>query len=263
MPGLLLLRFARALCSPARCANVLEPAIADLQHDRRYARGYAAFWRSFAECLVRDAIDPASTALLTNAFAAFAGVLVMSAGVETVVMHSHRLRAALPSVPWIGWYALSSSATLVWMAPIAIAPALLYGRRRSPASPGVASVAAAVAGVCLSIASWGWIAPAIERRDIVRQHAAFKAANHGRFAERPVEWELDRSSSAKSLPNLVGSALAPPAHRFAGYPNYVAPEDQGAHEAFWLDLRFRLILVLLSSASALLGVKARTIRAAR
>ncbi len=59
-------RIARSSCSSELCGQVLEPAIADLQHQYAHAGrarlrpllgGYAAFWWSFASCLARDAVS--------------------------------------------------------------------------------------------------------------------------------------------------------------------------------------------------------------
>jgi len=256
--GRLLHALARRLCSPQRCANVLEPAIADLQHDSKRLAGYRAFWISLADSLAHDVCERESRVLFGQAAAAFLAMIAMSAAVEAAVMRSP-LRAAVHAVPYLYWYALASSATLVWIVPLAIAPALLYGRRRAPQAAGVAGLGAAAAGVVLSLAASGWIAPAIERAGIVRQHEAFQAATNERFETVPLEVDLDRMSTAKSLPSLIKGALAPPAHRFPGYPNYVAPEDRFSHDAHWMDLKLRLLLLLVSVLSGIVGLWARSL----
>jgi hypothetical protein len=256
--GRLLHALARRLCSPERCTNVLEPCIADLQRDSDWLAGYRAFWVSLADSLAHDVWERDSRALLGEAAAAFVGMIAMSAVAEAVVMRSP-LRAAVRGVPYLYWYALASSATLVWTVPLAIAPAVLYGRRRAPRAAGVAGLTAAAFGVCLTLAASGWIAPAIERAGIVRQHQAFDASTRGRFQTSPLEVDLDRMSTAKSLPNLIRGAFAPPAHRFPGYPNYVAPEDSLAREGHMRDLKFRLLLLLASVLSGIVGLRARSL----
>lgn len=256
--GRLLHALARALCSPQRCVNVLEPAIADLQHDSNRRAGYRAFWISLVDSLAHDLCERDSRALFGQAAAAFLATIVMSEALEAAVMRSP-LRAGVRAVPYLNWYALASSATLVWIVPLAIAPALLYGRRCAPQAAGVAGLCAAAAGVFLSLAASGWIAPAIERAGIVRQHEAFQAATNKRFETVPLEVDLDRISTAKSLPSLIKGALSPPAHRFPGYPNYVAPEDRSSHEAHWMDLKFRLLLLLASVLSGVVGLRARSL----
>ena len=74
-----------------------------------------------------------------------------------------------------------------------------------------------------------------------------------------MEVDLDRMSTAKSLPSLIKGALAPPAHRFPGYPNYVAPEDRFSHDAHWMDLKLRLLLLLVSVLSGIVGLWARSL----
>ena len=256
--GRLLHALARGLCSPQQCTNVLEPAIADLQHDPDRLAGYRAFWISLADSLAHDIWERDSRALLGQAAAAFVGIIAMSAVVEAAVMRSP-VRAAVQSVPYVYWYALASSATLVWVVPLAIAPAVLYGRRRAPQAAGVAGLTAAAFGVGLTLVASGWIAPAIERAGIVRQHGTFDAATHGRFQTAPSVVDLDRMSTATSLPSLIRDAFAPPVHRFPGYPNYVAPEDAFALEGHWRDLKFRLTLLALSALSGLVGLRARSL----
>jgi hypothetical protein len=256
--GRLLHALARRLCSPQRCVNVLEPAIADLQRDSNRVAGYTAFWIAFADSLARDVWEPDSRELFGQAAAVFMGLTATSALVEAAVMRSP-LRSALQHVPYVYWYALASSATLVWIVPLAIAPALRYGRRHAPHAPGVAGVVAAAVGVCVALAALGWIAPAIERAGIVRQHQAFEMATHGRFQTVPLAVDLDRMSGAKSFPSLITGALAPPAHRFPGYPNYVAPEDRSSHESHWMDLKLRALLLVASIVSGIVGLSPRSL----
>jgi hypothetical protein len=264
MPGSLLLRIARGLCSPGRCAGVLEPLIADLQHElrsahgidrlRRLGSGYCAFWPTFAACAARDVAERDSRVFLASAAKFFAVVVCASFVLEAIGMRWPASRALIVRHPYIGWYALSSSATLLYAVPIGILPALAFGRYRSRPTSAAVGLLAATAGVLLTAAAAGWIAPAIERASIVRQHAALVAATPPRMAAPPsLDLVLWQSSTAKSIPVLVRDALAPPPHRFPGYPHYVAPEDAMAHDGHWRDLRFRMLLVLCAAVCGTIG----------
>ena len=89
MPGRLLHRIAIALCSRAFCQRVVEPLLADLQHEwsqatglhrlEALASGYAAFWRAFGSHALRAWVHEIVCMSWRDAFP-FPGVL----GVFTV-----------------------------------------------------------------------------------------------------------------------------------------------------------------------------------
>ncbi len=114
-----LLLISRAACSPRLQLNVLEPAIADLQHDvanapsaatrvRALVTGYAAFWLSFGSCLRRDAVASESRGSLRAAGAAFAMTVGVLAASELLFLHTDwRLRNAAMHVLYSGDLALT------------------------------------------------------------------------------------------------------------------------------------------------------------
>ncbi len=271
--GWMLLRMARAFCSVEECERVLEPAIADLQHDvrsavgiirlRKLAGGYAAFWSAFTLCVVHDLSTPESVRFLGRTAAVFAAIVGSSFALEWMLVSANsviRVTALVFSIPYVGWYARFTSATLMFVVPIAGLPALRHARKRARSVAGVTGFSGVAVGVVLTVFASGWLAPALERAKIVRQHRDFVQRTHGQFYLSPIEVTLDRNSTSKSLPDLVRAALAPPAHRFPGYPNYVAPEDRFSHDGHWRDLRFRALLVLISAAAGTIGLRLRTSR---
>jgi len=76
----------------------------------------------------------------------------------------------------------------------------------------------------------------------------------------PLEWQLDRYAGAKLWPALIRGALAPSPHRFAGYPTYVAPEDQDLQRLHRQETYERTISVVLALALGMLGWSAARLR---
>jgi hypothetical protein len=263
-------RIARDACSSDLCSRVLEPAIADLQHDhaqadgragrrRALVRGYAAFWRSFASCLVRDAGTRESRRYLGSASVAFlivVGTLALNEilflhtlqGVRNVVL---RVLSRVPYLSYIGWSARINTATLTFGLPLAMLPALLYAtRRRGIITPSAALLPIAL-GTILTTASSGWIAPAVVRWSVVAERDRFVAAIGGRRPVPPIDF--DGCPDCRAWPDVIRGARAPLKHRYPGYPNYVAPEDRGLPEWYQMVLRERLLLIALAISAGLIG----------
>ena len=94
-PGTTLHRLARLTCTGERCDRVLEPALADLQHEWLAAkswsallRNYAVFWQSWGTCLLQDAIAPESRSFAAITLIAFAITVAGAALIEVMLMHS-------------------------------------------------------------------------------------------------------------------------------------------------------------------------------
>jgi hypothetical protein len=263
-------RIGRNLCSCDLCSRVLEPVIADLQHEYEHADGaaerffallggYAAFWRSFGWCLARDAAAQESRGYLGAAAAAFVITVGTLAAGEMLFLHTTQgLRTAAlrvlywgPYLPYVGWSAWINVATLMFGMPLAMLPALLYAtRRRAAITPG-AALAAIAAGTLLTIVSSGWIAPAVVRRDGIRQHDQFVDSTGGRHQIPRIDF--DGCPDCQSWPGLIRGAVAPFKHRYPGYPNYVAPEDRGLPEWYRSVLRERLLLIVFAILAGLIG----------
>ena len=268
--GIALERIARVCCSRELSQRVLEPAIADLQHEYAHAAtsaerqrallgGYAAFWRSLARCLARDAVSRESHGYLVAAAVAFVVVVGALGTCEALLLHTAPgLRTATlrilywgPYLPYVGWSAWIKTGTLMFGLPFAMLPAILHATRRGAAfTPGAALLAIA-AGTLLTIASSGWIAPAIVRRDEIRQHDSFVASNGGRYQIPPIDF--DGCPDCQAWPGLIRGAFAPLKHRYPGYPKYVAPEDRGLPEWYRSVARERLLLAVFAILAGLIG----------
>jgi hypothetical protein len=268
-------RIARGGCSSELCSRVLEPAIADLQHQYAQSRrawlrpllgGYAAFWWSFASCLARDAVSRESRGGVSAAAVAFALVVGALGACEMLLLHTlpdirmatFRVLYGGSHLPyagwtaWIGWSAWIDTGTLMFGVPLAMFPALLHAARRGAAfAPGAALMTIAL-GTLLTIASSGWIAPAVVRRDAIRQHGRFVAGTAGQNVRiRPID--LDGCPDCQAWPDLIRGAAAPLEHRYPGYPNYVAPEDRGLPEWYRAVIRERLFLIAFALLAGLAG----------
>jgi len=269
--GDLLHRIARSGCSSDLCSRVLEPAIADLQHQYAHAGrarlrpllgGYAAFWWSFASCLGRDAVSRESQSALRAAAVAFAVVSGALGACEVLLLHTAPgMRMATFRVlyggrdlryvgwtAWIGWSAWINTGTLMFGVPFAMFPALVHAaRRRGAFAPGAALLAIAL-GTLLTIASSGWIAPAVVRWD---QQGRFVDSTGRRYQIPPID--LDGCPDCQAWPGLIRGAFAPLKHRYYGYSNYVAPEDRGLPEWYRAVLRERLLLAAFAVSAGLTG----------
>ena len=180
---------------------------------------------------------------------------------EALLLHtSPDLRMAVlralywpPYGAYVGWSARMNAATLMFGVPVAMFPALFLASRRRPTfTPGAALLTLTV-GMLLTIASSGWIAPAVARADGLKQRNRFVKDTGGRLYVPPLEWELDRYPDGKAWPDLIRGAIAPPKHRYPGYPNFVAPEDLGAREWHRAVIRERLFLVVVALVAGLMG----------
>lgn len=263
-PGFLLGRIARAVCSADPCRRVLDPAIADLQHD--YARapstrrrisalaaGYAAFWQSLGWCVVIDARSRESREFNVRAAVAFAITVATLAAVEELMMHASLATNSfvVRHVWYVGFSAMSDTATLRFGVPLAMFPALFYATRRSAGFTRAAAIRTIALGAVVTVASSGWIAPAFERWKGARQRDAFLRDTGGRIYLPPVEEHAYPPND--SWPDLFRGAVAPDRHRYPGYPTYVAPEDRGLREFYRMTIYDRLFLIDLALLAGLLG----------
>jgi hypothetical protein len=264
-------RIARTACSPDLSRRVLEPAIADLQHEcaqaagtaeRTCARvsGYVAFWRTLGSCLARDAVAHESRDSLERAAAMFVIVVGAMGASEALLLHtSPNMRTAVmralywpPYGVYLGWSARMNAATLMFGVPFAMFPALWFASRQRTFTPGAALLMLAL-GTLLTIASSGWVAPAVARGDVLGQRDRSVRETGGRFYTPPIEWQLDRYPDGKAWPDLIRGAIAPPKHRYPGYPNFVAPEDRGLREWHRAVIRERLLLIVFAWIAGLTG----------
>jgi hypothetical protein len=263
-------RIARNACSSDLCSQVLEPAIADLQHDHAHAvgtagqrrallLGYAAFWRSFGWCLVRDAVAQESRGYLGAAAVAFVIAVGTLAAGEILFLHTLqgvrnvvlRVLSWVPYLSYIGWSARINTATLTFGLPLAMLPALLYATRRGGIITPSAALLPIALGTILTTASSGWIAPAVVRWSVVAERDRFVVAIGGRRQVPPIDF--DGCPDCRAWLDVIRGARAPLKHRYPGYPNYVAPEDRGLPEWYQMVLRQRLLLIILSIATGLIG----------
>jgi hypothetical protein len=239
-PGRWIHRIAVTLWSSAACERFLEPAIADLQHDcarattpaqqaRALARGYVAVWVGLAACAVHDGGESESRAFGTRARTAFLLTVAIAFVLEYVLMHTSiaTRHYVVTRVPYVGFAAMTDTATLRFGLPLAMFPAIFYAACSAGRPPRRAAVRAIALGALATFVASGVVAPSLERIRAIRDRDAFVAATGREDMQPPLEWQLDRYPPAKSWPALIRGALAPPPHRFAGYPAYVAPEDRG------------------------------------
>jgi hypothetical protein len=262
-------RIARSGCSSELCSGVLEPAIADLQHQYAHAGrvqrgallgGYAAFWCSFLWCLARDAGTKESRAHLVRTGAAFALVVGVMAAAEALFLHTddNLRQAALralywgPVLPYVGWSARLNTATLLFGVPLAMFPVLLFAaRRRANVTSGTALLTVA-AGTLLTIVSSGWIAPAVVRWDAIRARERTIIARSDGFRASPM-MGFEECPDCSAWPGLIRGAIAPLKHRYPGYPDYVAPEDRFLPGWYRSVIRERLLLIAFAMLAGLAG----------
>lgn len=267
--GTVLHRISRTLCSPRLQRAVLEPAIADLQHDYAGARGtalraralvsgYAAFWQALASCIVRDASTVDARGYFGRAAVAFGLTVAAVATAEALLMQPWALRGDIlrlllthgTLLRYVGWRAHLDSLTLTYGVPLAMFPAMFAAAHPRRAAPATV-VVTLIAGVSLTIVASGWIAPALVRWEGARERAAFIAATGGRLYLAPDGGDL--CPDCEAWPALIRGAWAPPYHRYPGYPNYVAPEDRGAAESHRGVIRERLLLIAFAWVVGLAG----------
>ena len=178
------------------------------------------------------------------------------AAVEELMMHaSLTTRSFVVRHVWyVGFSAMSDTATLRFGVPLAMFPALFYATRRSAGFTRTAAIRTIALGAAVTVASCGWIAPAFERWKGARQRDAFVRATAGRIYLPPVEEHGYPPN--ESWPDLFRGAVAPDRHRYPGYPNYVAPEDRGLREFYRMTIYDRLFLIDLALLAGLLGCAA-------
>jgi hypothetical protein len=264
-PGRFLHRLARG-CSDRARLNILEPLIADFQQEwsesrsraRRLVllgRGYGAFWQSFAWCFAWDAMSRESSAFRHRAAAAFGLAIAATAALEWLLIHtSSTVRDfVMHNITYLWLSAHSGTVTLRFGVPLAMFPAMAYARnvheRRAPAA-GIATIAV---GTLLTIASSGWLAPAVEHRQLIQEHEDFVRGTHGRIYTLPLDHKLATSPMAKPWPALIRGAFEAAPHRFPGYPWYDALEDEAAHDGHWWEIRERVFITALGVLVAFSG----------
>jgi hypothetical protein len=265
MPGRFLHRLAHG-CSDRVRLNVLEPLIADFQHEWSVGhslaggivllgRGYGAFWRSFVWCFACDAVSRESSEFRHRAAAAFVLAVAATAALEWLVIHTNSTvrNLVMRNIKYLWLSAHSGTVTLRYGVPLAMFPAMAYartwGKHRAPA----ADVATIAVGTLLTIASSGWLAPAVERRQLIREHEDFVRGTHGRIYTLPLDVKLATSPMARSWPALIRGAVEAAPHRFPGYPWYDALEDKSAHDDHWWEIRERVFITVIGVLVAWLG----------
>lgn len=259
-------RLAGAMCSADLCRRVLEPAIADLQHDytratdfpgrlRALFRGYSAFWLSFGWCFAQDAFTRDANEFNTRAAIAFLIAVGAAAAAEALLMHgSQASRGFILMHPtYVGFSARTDTATLRFGIPLALFPALFYATRRVPRFTPAAALRTIALGTMLTIIASGWVAPSFERWQSLRQRDAFTLATGGRYYLPPIEWYLDDYPESKTWPDLIRGALAAPRHRFPGYPVYNAQVDRDLDRFHRRVIYDHVLLVVLAIVTGLLG----------
>ncbi len=267
-PGTTLHRLARATCTRDRCDRVLEPALADLQHEwstsksrRTLFENYAVFCQLWGRCLLQDVIAPESRSFNTATLAAFAVTVTAAALTELVLMHgSVELRRLIVGSVHsrVVSAAMFDTATLRYGVPLAIGPALVYATRRSTRIAPAGYLAVAALGVLVTMLSSGWIAPALIRHEMTQQHDAYarwaahapSSSTHGWYVP-----PLDFSGfqPAKAWPELILSAAEPPRHQSPLMPGYVALGEEMRPAADRREIIERLLIVLMAFGSAILG----------
>jgi hypothetical protein len=254
------------LCSDSVRENVVVPAIADFQHQYAAAAGTAArmhalgfgymtVWQTLAWCLMREALSPDSRAFHWTAATAFLVAVVATASSEYLLFQtSVAVRRLAMRVPYLYWSYLSTSTTLEFGVPLAMFPALLYARARSGRPVAAAALTTCAAAMLLTLASTGWLAPAVARQRIIRSHNEYVRVTAGHLYTDPLDWTLDRSPWSKSWPALIRGALRRgPVHRYSEFPWNIADVDVMLPHAHRQEILDRLFLVGLSLLAAILG----------
>jgi len=131
---------------------------------------------------------------------------------------------------------------------------------RHAAPPRAAAVRAIALGALATFVAAGVVEPSLDRVHTIRDREAFVAATGRYNMQPPLEWQLDRYPPAKSWPAVIRGALAPPPHRFAGYPTYVAPEDQDLQRFHRQEIYQRTLVVALAIALGGFGWMAARLR---
>ena len=277
-PGTALHRIFRLTCTTGRLERVLEPALADLQHDwatsrSRVAllRNYLAVWRSWGTCVLQDAAVPEARSFVATMLVSFALTVMALAVIELALMDAsvavrrQIITAYGGSRAWpITVYArlvfagMSDTATLRYGVPIAIGPALFYATRRTTRVVPAAYATVTIFAMLVTIASSGWIAPTMVRVEGIRNHDRFADwAAHAPSSSRRGWYvpPLDFSSfsPSKNWPELIRSALEPPKHEFPLMPQYVAPAEQMRPAADRREIVERIVLVLLAFSCGIVG----------
>ena len=270
-PGRLLHRLSIA-CSTATRERVLEPLLADLQHewaDRRdvpsLLSGYIAFWAALALCSTRAALAearrPPSTDLAVHAAVGFGVAVAAAAIVETAILYA--LTAARPLLaPELGlrpFLLIDQARALALAVPLATLPALLYGRSRADHPRAADAAKLIVIGVALSVAVTGWITPWAMRRQTLAAIGITQAieARHdrdGTWDEGSAERALRRSGRLPPEPSpeaLVGSM---PSGK--SWPALLLATSRSSGRwrlAYARDVNHRASLLALTIALGLLG----------
>lgn len=265
-PGRLLARFVGAMCSADLCSRVLEPAIADLQHDymratgfprrlRALFRGYASFWQSFSWCFAQDAFTRDANEFNARAAVAFLIAVAAATATEVLLMHGSQISRGLVlrHPTYVGFSALTDTATLRFGIPLAMFPALFYASRRVAHLTPAALLRTIALGTLLTVVASGWVAPSIERWRSLRQREAFTLATGGPYYQPPIEWLLDDHPESKTWPDLIRGALAAPRHRFPGYPAYNAQVDRDLDRWHRFVIYDHVLLIVLAIFCGLLG----------
>jgi hypothetical protein len=203
MPGRFLHRLARRLLPTGACESVLEPLLADLQHewqhpterllDRawRLAHGYWAFWVALGFCgvrtMLRGAVSPVEIEAARPAAIGFAIAACGIAVLRYAVSSNYRQQP-------LGILALGQLSTLGFSVVFAMVPAFMYARPQPHRAWNPTTSRLLIAGIAISIVCVGWVGPAFNG---AHEHAL------GHFLD-------DRNQPAfASLPSILRAVRSP------------------------------------------------------
>lgn len=271
MPGRLLHRLS-ALAPRAARERVIEPLIANLQHEwtvRRHVlplfRGYLAFWIALAVCAARaaaaEARRPPHADLVAHAVTGFvvavAAAAIVEASIVTLTMSAYSWpESALGTRPF---FLLDQARVLALAIPLAMLPALLYGRSRADHPRAADAAKLIVIGVALSVAVTGWITPWAMRRQTFAAIGVTRAieARHdrdGTWDEGSVERALRRSGRLPPEPSPEALVASMPSGK--SWPALLLAMSRSPGRwrlAYARDVNHRASLLALTIALGLFG----------
>jgi hypothetical protein len=184
----------------------------------------------------------------------------VTAAIEIALMHgSLAIRRLILTVPSrVVFAARSDTATLRYGVALAMGPALCYATWRTQRVAPAAYVTVAALGIVLTVLASGYIAPALIRREMIRQHDSYARWAAQAPSSSVRGWyvpPLDFSSweVAQSWPDLMRSAAESLRHESALVPWYVAPGEDTRPARDRQEIMERLLLIPLTLGSAVIG----------
>jgi hypothetical protein len=213
-PGRLLHSLAHWCPDRAR-VQVLEPLVADLQHEwsasrrvGRLLRGYVAFCWAFAVCVgqsvAREAVRPPPRIFSMRVGAAFAATLGAATIFQFALIPLWPMPIALNWTP----FGLMVARGLTLGVPMATLTTIMYARAKQPHSRAADAFKTGLAGVLLTLVVVGWISPLGTRAygmHLVSQLRLPTQSVAGRESFHP-ERAVDANPGAKTWPELARAA---------------------------------------------------------